>query len=842
MSIKIFISYSHVDETYRDTLEKHLANLKNAGVIESWHDRKITAGDNWQQSIADEMQTADVVLFFSPDFISSPACQNEIAQALKLSKTKKTTVVPIIIRTCDWKNTVIADFHALPRDARAVSTWEDKDAAWEDVRSGIHNAITKFRDKMLPKLQDDYKNDISRNPATNDQLSKTFVYPTLSEEAKLGERLEQADIDAEGLKDITTHKVKHVLIEGDEQSGKTALCKTLYLTYIDKGLFPVLVEGSKIRGKARLQEIVNEAFRQQYQSYKTYFNLPKEKRVLLIDDINDSMAKGENHRQFISAIGENFDCSIVFIDQLTNLASKGTDHNVGHTFSNYSIKEFGHAKRNELIQRCLGNENVPFDTNDNAQLLRLDATTKHIDTIIGTNLVPSYPVFIVATLNTIETLTPTDLKMTSYGHCYQALVTLQLGKNNVNAEDIGKHFNFLTELAYHVFSSEVNVVSEDQMHKFRSEYGNRYIFDNASFRNLVESGILCKDDNGYYFSYAYIFYYFVAKHISDNIGQDDVQKLLHNLMSTLHKKASSNIIILVIHHTSDSPFIDEILTQAKSIFKEYDTAALEKPETSFIRDFFNLSFDIPDDNHDHSAERNRHLQRKDRLRENLDHSNDTHTDENEFLIEIRKSAKILEILGQIMRNQHGIFPKNRLRELFMQGQNAGLRSLNCFIRMIEESQHNIESWVQKRIADEGRLRSSKLTQKRQRQIGNDVVAMLTLGLIFGWLHKVVDAIGYDKLIEIADDIDRDVSSPASNLINFSIHLWYCKNLDIEKMKVLEKRFDDANNTVSKHILRGVVARHLYMHKVDYKDKQTISSILGMDVKKQTAIQSKIKKK
>ena len=41
----VFFSYSHADEELRDQLEKHLTMLKRQGVIETFHDRRIPAGD-----------------------------------------------------------------------------------------------------------------------------------------------------------------------------------------------------------------------------------------------------------------------------------------------------------------------------------------------------------------------------------------------------------------------------------------------------------------------------------------------------------------------------------------------------------------------------------------------------------------------------------------------------------------------------------------------------------------------------------------------------------------------------------------------------------------------------
>ena len=44
--VKLFYSYSHKDEKFRDTLAKHLALLKRQGIIAEWHDRQIRPGRN----------------------------------------------------------------------------------------------------------------------------------------------------------------------------------------------------------------------------------------------------------------------------------------------------------------------------------------------------------------------------------------------------------------------------------------------------------------------------------------------------------------------------------------------------------------------------------------------------------------------------------------------------------------------------------------------------------------------------------------------------------------------------------------------------------------------------
>ena len=60
----VFFSYSHKDEALRNQLETHLAMLKRQGVISTWHDRRVLAGDNVDQGIANELNQADIILLF----------------------------------------------------------------------------------------------------------------------------------------------------------------------------------------------------------------------------------------------------------------------------------------------------------------------------------------------------------------------------------------------------------------------------------------------------------------------------------------------------------------------------------------------------------------------------------------------------------------------------------------------------------------------------------------------------------------------------------------------------------------------------------------------------------
>lgn len=54
-------------------------------------------------------------------------------------------VIPIILRPTDWKNTPFSKLQFLPRDAKAVTAWGDRDAAWLNVETGIKHVVEAMR-------------------------------------------------------------------------------------------------------------------------------------------------------------------------------------------------------------------------------------------------------------------------------------------------------------------------------------------------------------------------------------------------------------------------------------------------------------------------------------------------------------------------------------------------------------------------------------------------------------------------------------------------------------------------------------------------------------------------
>jgi len=147
--LRLFYAYAHEDERLLGKLKTALALLRRQGLIQEWHDREISAGQEWQSEVDKQLEATDIILLLiSPDLIASDYCYDiEMKRALARHREGTARVVPIIIRTVSeaWQNTELGELQALPEDGKAVDHWSRKDDAWADIEKGIRRIIQEFQ-------------------------------------------------------------------------------------------------------------------------------------------------------------------------------------------------------------------------------------------------------------------------------------------------------------------------------------------------------------------------------------------------------------------------------------------------------------------------------------------------------------------------------------------------------------------------------------------------------------------------------------------------------------------------------------------------------------------------
>jgi len=141
---KVFISYSkHDEEAVESKLLPSLKNLERQQKITIWYDKKLQAGEEWDFQIKEQLQQANIILFIvSVNFIATNYIWDiEIKKAIDRHNKEEATVIPIILRPCDWTGdaTPFSKLQAIPE--KPITRFDNQDDAWLEVLQKFKKVI-----------------------------------------------------------------------------------------------------------------------------------------------------------------------------------------------------------------------------------------------------------------------------------------------------------------------------------------------------------------------------------------------------------------------------------------------------------------------------------------------------------------------------------------------------------------------------------------------------------------------------------------------------------------------------------------------------------------------------
>ena len=101
---KVFISYSHRDEQWKELLLRHLRVLQRQDLIDIWDAGKIEPGIEWSDVIASAVREADIaILLLSSEFLASDyIAEEELPLLLNRHREEDLIVLPIVVRPAAW--------------------------------------------------------------------------------------------------------------------------------------------------------------------------------------------------------------------------------------------------------------------------------------------------------------------------------------------------------------------------------------------------------------------------------------------------------------------------------------------------------------------------------------------------------------------------------------------------------------------------------------------------------------------------------------------------------------------------------------------------------------------
>ena len=379
-----------------------------------------------------------------------------------------------------------------------------------------------------------------------------------------------------------------------------------------------------------------------------------------------------------------------------------------------------------------------------------------------------------------------------------------------------------------------------ELEDFFELYSKSFICNNHDkiINDLKNCGILKEDNFKLGFKYPYIYYFFVARKIAEGfIDDNEIFSQLNVLIDKVYREDYANILIFVTHHSKSNVILEKVKESLNRQFKNSDEgqlceSTLENDEIKFITKFIQTIPKMVIEQRNTQKEREK---LNDKLDSKEDISPEYNSESNEeithdFLTDINRVMKSMDIGGQIIKNRHSSIRMDKLSELTSSSINAGLRFLNYFIRISEKSEQSIIRLIVEQLEEE-----PQLTNIQIRDFAEKTYLMLTYQTLNMTIQKIAQSIGSKESIQLYEDLVKDHDTPAYHLIKLAIDLRFYKNIDFHNIERLKRKF--SNNVVCTRLMTEFVINHLYMYPVKFDDKQKLASILGINIEQQRVLEA-----
>ncbi|WP_455069815.1 metallophosphoesterase [Prevotella aurantiaca] len=673
-------------------------------------------------------------------------------------------------------------------------------------------------------------------------LSDIFVYPDL-EPMQYEKDSFSPFVDSENILE-NPQLEKVMILEGDSQSGKSSLLKMLYMDSYKSGLYPLLIKGERLSTHSKLKKIMKESYESQYDNRKykfdKYAQLEKCKKVVFIDEINKSSFSKNEKSEFVKKLMTNFEKVIITTSEQIAIDALLEQSVTESDIKRYKLLPLGYYKRNQLIEKWvrIGRAGENFSQEAIGQEVKL--TFDQITGLLGKQLIPSYPIFVLSLLQGLnQALGQFDVEQTSYAYCYNSLIIASLVRAEIPRTKINGMLNFLQEFAYYLYKEQPThkYFSKEIFERMYDTYIDIYNdFYNCStlLSKMVNANLIQKiDEDSYSFSYKYIFYFLVASKISTLIDDGCGEEIVKKLCSELHKEREANILIFLIYKNGGKKQIDELLFASWLPFEDISPITLAQDDKLFVelsKLVRLIKTDVIKANIDPRDERNRDLRKADELHRTLPQENFTEEDfqDNVTLRDLNDTFKVVKIMGQIVKNQKDSLDKGKLLDIIESSYNVCFRSISFFTQILDESQQEIVDFFINK--NKGKTNEDVIKSKIEQ-----LLHLMLLRVCLATFSNLSMSVGTSDLGKIYDEVARRIGTPAAKIISFTIKTYY-NNMSMSDLESI--LFEFKNNPVALEIIKYRVIKYVYNHHLSYDKRQKISSICGLKLINNVGLQNK----
>ena len=711
-----------------------------------------------------------------------------------------------------------------PQLSRYVDTPSDEETIRKkSIGIGLNPEYDGYLNRLIAPLRHPKKKEIS--------LTDIFVFPDL-------EIIQDIDIDSTELIDsqllLKQQEYDVIIIQGEAQSGRSSLLHKLYMEYVSKGIFPLLINGKDIKS-ANIIDLTKKAYKEQYNqkqyAFDSYEQLEKSRKIILVDDLSSSDLRGKDIEDLFKRLLRQYSYVIVTADDNVEVGPIG-ELSKDYTQIKYKISPFGSVKRNELVKKWinLGWEDAGNQISDLERQIRL--TFDQLNNLLGEQFLPAYPFYLLSLLQSLnEALRPFETEQSYYAYCYNSILIASLNSVGLTP-DIQKEFlNFLKYLAYFMFQREdaenKRRISYKELESAFNYYSTKFIFTTSlekTLQLLAEANLFVVDpDTGLYkFTYKYLYFYLVAQELAHNVSTPEGKAIVENLCDESYKEEPANILLFLVYHTENTDVVEQLVFTSMLPFESYTPATLDRNDNIFTHLNSLISKVetkelIADTNPE--EERQKALEKRDKVsrvasKHRLSKKDLDELEKNPDIRDLNKAIRAIKILGQIVKNQKANLNKDLLNDLIKETYFASFRLISFYGNLVEKGEKEFKETLEQ-----------ELPQDATRTQIQEAASQMFMSLLYRFSLQVFSnlsiSVGTQKANDLYERVADEIGTPAAKLITFTIKSYYGP-MDIQELQTLVKEFD--GNPMAMHILRARVIKYLYTNTVNIQKKQQLTSI------------------
>lgn len=676
------------------------------------------------------------------------------------------------------------------------------------------------------------------------RLSDVYVDPQFRKE-----HLIEDDETIYGLSLIKQSGIGKILLYGDDHAGKTSFLARAFMRGLELGYVPLHVtrkdiSTGSITDRDRLLKGIAKA---QYgeRAAELYFEIPKDKRLILIDDLDRLAANEDAYIRSLEYLNGHADNCIVTVNERFDASVIGskTVSNLIREFTSCRFLGFSYVQRGSLIERWYALdkslERVDFDR-------KVHAAQEHLDAAIGKGLIPSTPFNTLVILQAMETAQRSQVVDAGIAQHYDMLLRRRLIESGAEPKRLDGLYAYLSRLAWWMKEKGVTELDRSELESFTRTFSSAVnpVDYREQIKLLLDARIIQSSDSLYRFKYPSSRYFFLAHYIADSIEDDlSLRKFVINACRHLYVKENANLIVFLTSKVASKWIVREVVNVMHTlldILNPLDVAKDSQKINKWISSTAKLA--VIDSNEDKAGNRAEY-RRQQELAENEEAQDSDFNEvedvkELDVFTQINLVFKTGEILGLILKGRFGSLNAEMKTSIARELFEGPLRAISLFLGTVNQEPDALVEGLTNKWIEKGVNKNKEQLQELARKFIFYAIGSYSLAL----MTRQGSIIGSPELVHVYDNMQIDLSTQESNkdagmsltyrLVNVAGRLSYPGEIPFTEIERLAKIFK--SNAFAWNLLQGLVANHLYMFPVKFDSKQRLAKAVEIDLKKQVA--------